>query len=39
MQYSVRQKQPAFNNAEKGTTNETLSLVLTTRNAYPLYQI
>ena len=29
MQYSVRQKQPAFNNAEKGTINKTLSLVLT----------
>jgi hypothetical protein len=29
MQYSVRQKQPAFDNAEKGTINKTLSLVLT----------
>ena len=29
MQYSVRQKQPAFNNADKGTTNKTLSPVLT----------
>ena len=29
MQYSVRQKQPAFYNAEKGITNKTLSLVLT----------
>ena len=29
MQYSVRQKQPAFNNAEKGTINKTLFLVLT----------
>jgi len=39
MQYSVRQKQPAFNNAEKGAANKTLSLVLTTRSAYPLYYI
>ena len=29
MQYSVRQKQPAFNNAEKGAANKTLSLALT----------